>query len=141
MDKEKLKQEYELIAQFMGYKYVPFNQDNEKISPGWYRVENPEKILSEKVLSQYYLGRTWSSLDFRYDFNKLLWVVLEIEDLKSQRLGGFRVIIEGDECRIVSKRLGKIFSYNVLTHVKGNKKGAVYQACVEFIKWYNGTGK
>ena len=68
-------------------------------------------------------------LKFHKDWNWLMEVVEKIESLGySVNISSSMVYINGDNSRIVS-------SFNI--GFKITKIEAVYNACVEFIKWYN----
>ena len=69
------------------------------------------------------------SLQFHTDWNWLIQVVEKIESLGySVNISSSMVYINGDNSRIVSP-------FNI--GFKITKIEAVYNACVEFIKWYN----
>ena len=82
-------------------------------------------------------------LKFHKDWNWLMEVVEKIESL------GYRTLTE-NECFMITKSklssfdvrskddYNTIFSDNYeINHYGGSKKENVYNACIEFIKWYN----
>ncbi len=68
-------------------------------------------------------------LKFHNDWNWLMKVVEKIESL------GYDVFINTCVCRITD--VGQDILEDIETFNYENKKQAVYNACVEFIKWYN----
>lgn len=66
-----------------------------------------------------------NELKFHSDWNWLMEVVEKIESIK-----GTQIFINGISCEIMFK--GRVISKHFNTKIE-----AVYNACVEFIKWYN----
>lgn len=97
-----------LESDFLGYNY-PYKEDSEEF----------------KLLCIY------DQAKYSSDWNWLMEVVEKIENLKEtfsfEIKKGF-VFIHADNRKV---ELIKHFSY------KASKKEAVYDACVDFIKWYN----
>ena len=141
MDKNKLKQEYKLLADFLGYRFLELQEKTKILDPGWYRVQALEKIMHEKIALDYYVCRNTLGLAFRYDFNILMRVVSKIEKLESQRFGGFTVHIDGDCCLIQSKRRSKSSGYSKMYCGNGSKLSAIYESCVLFVEWYKTNNK
>ena len=141
MDKNKLKQEYKLLADFTGYRYLEVGEKSKILDPGWYRLQELEKIMHEKIAIDYYVCRNTLDLRFRYDFNMIMRVVTKIESLTSQRFDGFTVHIDGDCCLIQSKRRSKVSGYSKMYCGNGDKLSAVYESCVLFIEWYKTNNK
>lgn len=141
-----LRQEYKMIAGFMGYTYferTKLGSLQNREYPGWFNtkdidlthIKNSTSVLSYKVSNRFIAGKTLD-LNFRYDYEKLMSVVDFIEKIESQRFGGFDVVIKGDQCDILPKRKSKEVVVSV-THIsKGNKKSAIYGACLRFIEKY-----
>lgn len=81
-----------------------------------------------------YNGQIWfneTELRFHTDWNWLMQVVEKIESLKHCQID-----ISLNWCRIGYK--DTLFNYDSRNYFKGlTKIDAVYNACVEFIKWYN----
>ena len=102
-------------------------------------------ILNDMTYSKATKGK-WIELDklkFYSNWNWLMEVVEKIESL------GYRTLTE-NECFMITKSklssfdvrskddYNTIFSDNYeINHYGGSKKENVYNACVEFIKWYN----
>ena len=102
-------------------------------------------ILNDMTYSKATKGK-WVELDklkFYSNWNWLMEVVEKIESL------GYRTLTE-NECFMITKSklssfdvrskddYNTIFSDNYeINHYGGSKKENVYNACVEFIKWYN----
>jgi hypothetical protein len=115
-----IKENNRLIAEFIGK--VPYiNKDGIYE----YMVAENAPIISTNVED------IWDWLDFRfnYDWNDLMEVVEKIEDLN------FSIEINKQEkndyqCLVVKKNI-------LIQEFSNTKIEAVYNACVEFIKWYN----
>ena len=101
-----------LIAEFLGYIDNGCSEDGFLIHP----ITNYDVEIS--------------SLKYHEDWNWLMEVVEKIESL------GYRIEIVKHICRIyLSSKETIIISENI------PKIEAVYNACVEFIKWYNNQNK
>ena len=101
-----------LIAEFLGYIDNGCSEDGFLIHP----ITNYDVEIS--------------SLKYHKDWNWLMEVVEKIESL------GYRIEIVKHICRIyLSNKETIIISENI------PKVEAVYNACVEFIKWYNNQNK
>ena len=145
MDKEarnKLREEYKLIAEFLGWHYIPYNPESDsKLWAGWHKAVkvNTEDTLELGVVrgkNPGFITRKTLDLNFRYDWGKLMEVVLFIESLGDRKHGGFRVIIDSECCTISSKLKSKEISYNTSYCSKGDKKKAVYESILLFINFY-----
>ena len=106
-----------LIAEFLSVKIHPCETiENFKVLP-----------IEERGL---YNGYFIDALKYHEDWNWLMQVVEKIESL------GYRIEIVKHICRIyLSNKETIIISENT------PKIEAVYNACVEFIKWYNEQNK
>jgi hypothetical protein len=74
-------------------------------------------------------GKGWhlETMKFSYDWNWLVQVVDKIESL------GYMVVIQGTLCNIATNKYFKgIIIKNLDTKIE-----SVYNACVDFVKWYN----
>ena len=124
-----------LIAKFMGEK-LPYINNQDRFE---YMVEGAGLISSTNVEDLYRFLR----YNYNTDWNRLMQVVEKIESL------GYRTLTE-NECFMITKSklssfdvrskddYNTIFSDNYeINHYGGSKKENVYNACVEFIKWYN----
>jgi hypothetical protein len=113
-----------LIAEFLGYSQPHPDYPD---TTYWYKKDFPPLTI----------------LSFDTDWNWLIQVVEKIESL------GYRTLTE-NECFMITKNklssfdvrskddYSTIFSDNYeINHYGGSKKENVYNACVEFIKWYN----
>ena len=105
---------------------------------GW-KEQEEDFMFNPKTSGSIYV----KSLLFHKDWNWLMEVVEKIEGL------GYRTLAE-NECFMITKSklssfdvrskddYSTIFSDNYeINHYGGSKKENVYNACVEFIKWYN----
>ena len=140
-DRDKLREEYKLIADFLGWRYIPTNVDSDtKLWVGWYKPismrdgEPPKLFIGEK--SPGFITRKTLELNFRYDWRNLMEVVLFIESIEDKKHGGFRVIIDSDCCTISSKLKSKETSYSTTFCSKGDKKKAIYESILLFINFY-----
>ena len=145
MDKEarnRLREEYKLIAEFLGWHYIPYDVESDsKLWAGWHKAVkvNTEDTLELGVVrgkNPGFITRKTLDLNFRYDWRSLMEVVLFIESLEDRKHGGFRVIIDSDCCTISSKLKSKEISYNTSYCSKGDKKKAVYESILLFINFY-----
>lgn len=142
-DKNKLREEYKLIAGFLGWHYIPYDAESDsKLWAGWHKAvkintEDPPKfgvVVGGK--NPGFITRKTLDLNFRYDWRNLMEVVLFIESLEDRKHGGFKVIIDSDCCTISSKFKSKETSYNTAYCSKGDKKKAVYESILLFINFY-----
>ena len=141
-DKARLREEYKLIAEFLGWHYIPYDAERDsKLWAGWHKAVkvNTEDTLELGVVrgkNPGFITRKTLDLNFRYDWGKLMEVVLFIESLEDRKHGGFKVIIDSDCCTISSKFKSKETSYNTACCSKGDKKKAVYESILLFINFY-----
>jgi len=109
-----LTENNKLIAEFLGYKQP---HPDYPTSTYWYKEwQEPLTILS-----------------FNKDWN---WLMLVVENIESK---GFDVFINTCVCRISD--VGEDRFEDIETFNSTSKIQAVYQAVVEFIKWYNNQTK
>lgn len=141
-DKARLREEYKLIAEFLGWHYIPYNPESDsKLWAGWHKAVkvNTEDTLELGVVrgkNPGFITRKTLDLNFRYDWGKLMEVVLFIESLEDRKHGGFKVIIDSDCCTLFSKLKSKETSYSRTYCSKGDKKKAVYESILLFINFY-----
>ena len=103
-----------LIAEFMGAKEV--RKDNFKFPN---RTGLPLQI---------------GTINYHSDWNWLMEVVEKIESLE---IGRFKVEIYNTNCRIYDHE-----EFDEISDLSaGTKIEATYNACIEFIKWYNQQNK
>ena len=117
---ENITENNQLIAEFMGVFDKILSTGNIHSwsdAPFYYTTEDTrEKVI--KNISKY--------SKYSKDWNWLMQVVEKIEKLKCT------VVIEKNICRIHKGGLHFGHAYKFETKIE-----AVYNACVEFIKWYN----
>ena len=101
--------ENKMIAEFMGYNLEVVNDEV------YFTLDDMLETLSDE------------ELHYHTDWNWLIGVVDKIESL------GYDVQIILDYCTITNG------DYSEITQIGGNKIHNVYNACVEFIKWYTHT--
>jgi len=109
-----IEENNKLIAEFLGYETYKMN--------GVLNVEYSENNI-----------RTIQDTHYHIDWNWLMEVVEKIESL------GYDVFINTNICRITD--VGQNIFEDIECFVNNNKRQAVYNACVEFVKWYNGQKK
>lgn len=116
----------ELLAEFLGFEKVKFLDNSyvfiipDNLSHNEYKnltLENDEEVVA------------WSAehLLFHKDWNWLMQVVGKIENLENSLK---------NETNEEFKQFQKILSLPIYTKIE-----AVYNACVEFVKWYNQNEK
>jgi len=76
-EQEKLKKEYEGLAKFLGWIYIPFD-DYHQEHVGWYS-EDPRLITARKGVQKNgkhisFVARHTLALDFRYNYDRLMQV-------------------------------------------------------------------
>jgi hypothetical protein len=119
-----------LIAEFMGYEKIVFTETSKYLG----QYTNP---ISKRVYEV-------EDLEFDTDWNWLMDVVKKIEGIKVTEVYGefnekeaiaeISISIEGNFCQILSNGL----YLNEVSSIEGATKiEATYNACVEFIEWYN----
>lgn len=101
---------------------------------GWEEQKNPQERFFGKFKKPNYGWIKENELGFDCCWNSLMEVVENIESL-----GSCQIDISVKWCRINYK--DNTFSYDSRNHLKGTKIEAVYNACVEFINWYNEQNK
>jgi len=109
-----------LIAKFMGLPTETFNSGilNYGFDEGWYELEE---------------------LSFHTDWNWLMPVVDKIESLVFDETNSFNVTIGATSYCVIQDSNGEC--YDMAYDGQRTKLLCVYQAVVEFIKWYNSTNK
>lgn len=83
------------------------------------------------------LGNKWlhdRELNYHTDWNRLMQVVQKIESL------GFEFIIAESRANIAPVSDKSVDQF-IIIDIIGTKIEAVYNACVEFVKWYNSQPK
>ena len=65
-----------LIAEFMGYKYIPFNPETPNLVCGWWK---------DGKIGRNFLCRTHKQLPYRNSFTYLMEVIDKIEDLDDSK--------------------------------------------------------
>ena len=106
-----------LIVQFMELKPIKVNTDFYALAKNHVHVTGKNTDI---VISGFSECAKYNS-----DWNWLMEVVEKIESIK-----GTQIFINGISCEVMFK--GKVISKHFNTKIE-----AVYNACIEFIKWYN----
>ena len=134
-----MEENNKIIAEFMGFTF-------EK-NIGYYDNE----MLLEQIVYEQQNGNCFDELLFNKDWNWLMAVVEKIENLPSRTLQGTYYL--GNEVKIYKAintnthyceiNLVKESGYRIVS-IQFNKESkikSVYDACLEFIKWYNEQNK
>ena len=113
-----------LIAKFMGEK-LPYINNQGRFE---YMVEGAGLISSTNVEDLYRFLR----YNYNTDWNRLMQVVEKIENLHEAN----NVLI-GTNLTYIQIHNKATNEQETFKGVEQTKIGAVYNACIEFIKWYN----
>jgi len=132
MDESEIKKNNKMIATFMGYHYIPLDQ-NREIVPGWWKLGvNPiPACYGKKMNHGNYLGRNANELYYDRNWEWLMAVCEKIEKL------GYIIHIISDDMN--TETTIEESGYQYITHAfveDINKKRGVYKACVIFIEQY-----
>lgn len=122
MTKEEILEGNKLIAEFLGYVYVPYTVGHSGGNPGW--VLKNYKLIDRKT-PKLFLGRTTKDLLYHTSWDWLMPVVEKIEKTTAF------VNIKG--CLV---NISTIVEVSAPTKLE-----AVWLAVVEFIEWYNTQNK
>ena len=142
-DKVRLREEYKLIAEFLGWHYIPYDAESDsKLWAGWHKAvkvntEDPPKlgvVVGSK--NPGFITRKTLDLNFRYNWEMLMQVVTFIEGIEDKKHGGFKFIIDSDCCTVQSKLKAKETSYSRTHCSKGDKRKAIYESILAFINFY-----
>jgi hypothetical protein len=119
MTKEEIINGSKLIAEYLGWQYIPFNDLQGYSKAGWWRTpiikqeENPlNKIIQEKsknhkdkLGSRYYVCRNHSELRFYNSFDAIIPVIQKIEKENKNT----KIHLNNGGCEI---SVNKIWEYN-----------------------------
>jgi hypothetical protein len=86
---------------------------------------NSKVTIDTYFINGMYLTTNETDLKYHSDWNWIFEVVEKIE-----KIGGVQIFINGISCEIIFR--GKVISKH-----SNSKIEAVYNACIEFITWYN----
>ncbi len=120
-----------MIAEFLDWE---FDDLSETFETPFLKLVDPHAFGDE----QFSCRLQDFELDFHTDCNWLIKVVEKIENLQDE-----------NSCAIYNVRIEQCFVEIIINHISetivevdsNSKIQAVYQACVEFIKWYNEQNK
>lgn len=125
-----------LIAEFMGYEYIPSNTPLEvgkKI--GWNKDVDINVFLQKQgMIAEFpplklFLGRSHHDLQFHRNWSWMMPVVDKVEGL------GFSITQKNDSCGIEITHYRPSYKNYIVSDV--DKHDATWRIVVEFIKWYN----
>jgi len=117
----EIKENNKMIARFMGYEYIPFNEDR-IMNPGWWKKGVTTQQQAMTKLNHSYLCRTNNDLRYYNEWNWLMDVVQKVTLLCKENN--------------YEEQWRKFYDYQSYSFFSGNREN-VYVACVEFINWYN----
>lgn len=129
LTKEQIIEGNKLLAEFMDYGYIPFNND-QKFKAGWWKKDTTEKVkLMEphytKMGKSNYLCRNNNELRYYNEWNWIMEVVDKIESF------GYRFKID-------TKYVWCFFDNDWKeSRILYDKLTTVFEVCVAFVKWYN----
>lgn len=90
MEYKAIVKNNKLIAEYMGYKYVPFDGVN-RHKCGWWL---PNKVGDMDKFGRNYLGRRHKDLDYHHNWNSIMLVVNKIFN------DGWVVVFYGNMCSV-----------------------------------------
>ena len=132
MSEQEILEGNKLIAQFMGYKYIPFDETKPKNSPvGWWK-DNRVGIINK--IEKNYLCRKHTDLNYYSSWNWLMPVVEKIDDMKDVRVNDITI---GVTSTIIYARSKTNSFFKQQNHSGETRIERTYNAVIEFIKWYN----
>lgn len=149
MDKEQITEGNKLIAEFMGYKYYPYEapddpsqQPKAKADPvGWIKGDPKFAAPSVKGLHKHdrWLCRLHRDLRYFNEWDWLMPVVEKIESLWTEVDGHFGVYICSNGCTIQGVKFRSDFEpFGYFMQMNGHTKiQATWKAAVAFIEWHN----
>ena len=114
MTKEKILEGNKLIAEFLGYAYIPYTGGHSGRPCGW--IIKNYKLVDRKV-PKLFLGKTTKDLLYHKSWDWLKPVIDKISDLTDE--GKYLVTLS-------------IFNFTIFANITDT-----WYAVVEFIEWYN----
>ena len=122
----EIKENNKIIARFMGYEYIPFNEDR-IMSPGWWKKGvTAQQQAMIKLDRSIYLGRSNNELRYYNEWNWLMPVVQKITSLCKEHIYEEQWNAQWE----------KFYDYQSYNFYCDNIK-SVYEAVVDIINWYN----
>jgi hypothetical protein len=124
-----------LIAEFIGYEYIPFNNPL-KIKPGWWwsKTSNIVRGTSnpEKLIGNFYLGRSVRDLPYHKDWNFLIGAIKKWDSLNEKPLP---IAIEISIKKVSSEYVELCDTLDHLVTLYDILP--VFKHFVKCVKWYN----
>lgn len=124
-----------LIAEFMGYKYYPYNlaEKEEGLKFGWMRPErrhsNVPFLSKSSKHKNRVLARKHKDLAYHISWSYLMPVVEKCTELWEQ------YEFDTDERNLMEQEIWHF--NNTLSDFLNNDIQAIYRRTIQFIKWYN----
>jgi hypothetical protein len=136
MTKEEILEGNRLIAEFLGYIYIPYTTGNSGKTHGW--VLKNYKLIDRKT-PKLFLGRTTKDLLYHKSWDWLMPVVEKIESTRD-----YYVKIYGNQAYVQCKVMADTTILTSQKYVAGSayteentKLSNTWSAIVEYIKFYN----
>jgi hypothetical protein len=121
----EIKENNKMIAHFMGYEYIPFNEDR-IMSPGWWLKGVTAQQQAMTKLNNSYLCRSNNDLRYYNEWKWLMPVVTKVTLMCKEHIYEEKW----------EEQWKKFYDYQSYNFFIGNIKN-IYEACVDFINWYN----
>jgi len=133
-DKDNISDGNKLIAEFMGFEYIPFN-NNYEIDPGWWKKNTPKAFrgksdIASKVDKKWFLCRNHNQL--RY-FNSWDWLMEVVEKFESM---GYDTSLKTHYVRL-NPSPSEAY-YNTIAYVSFNSDGYNIFRCMPNDDEYDG---
>lgn len=126
-----------LIAEFMGYEYIPYRDGSVNRPFGWRKKHVTQFFHDENMdigfpPDKQYLGRSKNDLLFHYSMD---WLSPVIQQIQHQGCIIEIALSLGVTCKIM-----KVNPFNVVASMETNDpKETIWRAVVQYITWYNLT--
>ena len=146
MTKEEILEGNRLIAEFLGYIYVPYTAGNSGGNHGW--VLKNYKLIDKKM-PKLFLGRTTKDLLYHKSWDWLMPIVEKISTINHGSKEGQRYIFNTNRCakfhinendKPIKIRIKGVMITYPMPFIEINsfdELEGTWLAVVEFIKWYN----
>jgi hypothetical protein len=138
MESKEIIEGSKLIAEFLGWKYIPFNDLQDYSCAGWWKVAKPNwgddslgkymlsktKNHKDKIGRNYYICRNHGDLKFWNSLDKLVPVIQKMEQEK------VNIRLSNNGCHFYCRESEKSFESFDLPNWSNN----VFKVIVEYLK-------